>query len=155
MIRGRFALGGARVPATVVSRHSQSVVGAVAAVADQPIPRQQQHQHIKRQHRDQRSIDPWIRREPQRRDDGAGSGKDDDHGRHLRQRACAIETAAAGHAVAQTSRVVDRLIPVEEDLLRRRVASRHAHQRRPLRRVDLETTDPSSRRVTEIDEHAP
>lgn len=153
--RGGFRF--ARIPSTVVSRHVHAVERAAAAVADEARAREEKHADVEEEHRDQRAVDPRVRGETERRDEHAGRRKHDDDGRDLRQRSRAVEPAAARDAVAETARVVDRLVPVEEDLLRRcargRVAPRHAEEWWPLQRIEFDAPDPPPVGIAQIDLH--
>lgn len=133
----------------MVSRHAQSIVDAVAPIADQSCARDHEHADIEQQHADERAVDPRIGGETECSHEHTGRGKNDHDGGDLGKRARAIDATAACDAMAQTSCVIDGLIPVEKDLLWRRIGSRvatgDAKKSRALLRIDLDTADPTPR----------
>lgn len=151
------ALRFARIPAPVVARHAHAVVAARAPVADEPRFRNDEHADVEQQHRNERSVDPRVRGVTECGHEHARRRHHDHDRRDLRKSARPVEASPARNAVAQAARVVNGLVPVQEDLLRRgirRILSRDAEKGLPLRGIDFDAADPTPCSVVQVDQHA-
>ncbi len=152
VVRWGVAFGDRAIPSSVIPRDRKIVIAGAAPMADQPRPRKQQDRNVGDEHEHHRDEDRGCCRQAQGTDDRTGEGEYDHEAGDLRERFRAEQVrAAANDAASQVTGVIERGVPVKENLA---IAALDVHPRRSLGRIDLDPADLPTLGVAKLDQHA-